>query len=74
MNTAKIKLELFRKIDALEDNKVQKLHQLLFPSQQKKVDFWDSLNKVQIKDIEDGIKDLDLGRKKDFYWVIELLK
>ena len=67
METAEIKLEIFRYIDNLENYKLKKIYDLLFSNQQKdKADFWDNLSDLEKKDIELGIKDLDEGKSKNF--------
>lgn len=70
MKTAQIKLELFRFIDNLNENILMQLYKNLIISKEKDIDFWDTLNEWQKKDIEEGIADLDNGKKKDFNEVI----
>jgi len=67
MQTAEIKLEIFRYIDNLEISKLHKFYNLLFSNYQKsEVDFWNALNKWQKTDIEHGISDLEKGKKQNF--------
>lgn len=70
MNTAQIKLELFRKIDNLEQSKLLQLYNYLVKNTNKSVDFWNKLSAAQKDDIQAGIDDLDNGRKKNFEDVI----
>ena len=66
MNTAQVKLELFRTIDNLEQNKLSQLYNYLVKDANKPVDFWDDLNAAQKADIQSGINDLNRGKKKNF--------
>ena len=74
MNSAQIKLELFRKIDSLEQSKLSQLYNYLVKQTSKSIDFWDELSLVQRRDIEKGIDDLNNGRKKNFKDVITKYK
>jgi len=74
MNTAQIKLELFRKIDNLEQNKLAQLYNYLVKKTNKSVDFWNELSVEEKSDIEKGINDLNNGRKKNFKEVIAKYK
>jgi hypothetical protein len=74
MNTAQLKIELFRKIDTLEENKLVKLYKFLIKKRIKKKDFWNTLNDAQIEDIEIGLTDIEKGKKKDFNKVISKYK
>ena len=67
MQTAEIKLEIFRYIDSLEESKLSQIYDLLFLKlQNQQVDFWDTLNEWQKNDIELGLADLEKGDKKEF--------
>lgn len=66
MNSDKIKLELFRVIDRLPENKLNTLYQLVASKSFAESDFWDDLETWQKEDILAGIKDLDNGEKADF--------
>ncbi len=67
MQTAEIKLEIFRYIDNLDVSKLQKFYNLLFVnSQGNDIDFWNALNEWQKNDIELGISDLEKGEKQNF--------
>jgi hypothetical protein len=74
MNIAQLKIELFRKIDTLEQNKLVELHTFLINKGRKKNDFWITLNDAQIEDIEVGLNDIEKGKKKDFNKVISKYK
>lgn len=66
MNSDKIKLELFRVIDRLPENKLKTLYQLVASKGFEEQDFWDDLETWQKEDILAGIEDLDNGKKTDF--------
>ncbi len=74
MNIAQLKIELFRKIDTLEENKLVELYKFLINKGGKKKDFWITLNDAQIEDIEVGLNDIEKGKKKDFNKVISKYK
>lgn len=74
MNTAQIKLELFREIDTLEESKLSKLYNYLVKKTNKSVDFWNELSAAQQADIEAGINDLNKGRKKSLKEVVAKYK
>ena len=65
MQTAEIKLEIFRYIDNLDKSKLTNIYNSIFYGKEKQeIDFWDTLTDMQKKDIEQGIVDLE-NRKKD---------
>ena len=67
MQISEIKLELFRYIDNLEENKLLQIYQSIISNKAKKeVDFWETLNEWQKQDIEAGLADLEAGKKLDF--------
>jgi hypothetical protein len=72
MQISEIKLELFRYIDNLENNKLQQIYKYLISDRTDNIesDFWLSLNEWQKNDINSGISDLEEGRKKSFDKVI----
>ena len=74
MNTSQIKIELFRKIDILEDSKLVELYNFLVKKSTTKKDFWKELNQDQVADIEAGLADLEKGKKKDFNKVVAKYK
>ncbi len=72
METAQIKLELFRYIDKLNENKLFQLYEFLVQeTESKKKDFWLMLSEWEKNDIELGIGDLDSGKKRDFFEYFE---
>jgi hypothetical protein len=73
MNTSQLKLELFRKIDLLEEGPLLELYNFLVKKNGKK-DFWKELNDSQKEDIEAGLADIQKGRKKEFSKVIAKYK
>jgi len=74
MSTAEIKIELFRKIDTLDENSLQKLYNFLVNNiKSKGNDFWDDLSDIQKSDIFSGLEDLKNGKKKNFSEVINSL-
>jgi predicted transcriptional regulator len=74
MDTSHIKLELFRKIDVLEESTLMELYNFLVKKKSTKKDFWNELNKAQQADIEAGIADLEKGNTKSFDTVISNYK
>ena len=72
METAQIKLELFRYIDQLNENKLFRLYNfLVHEAENKRKDFWLMLSEWEKNDIELGIHDLENGKKKDFFEYFE---
>ncbi|MEO6883233.1 MAG: hypothetical protein ABI199_04320 [Bacteroidia bacterium] len=74
MNTSQIKLEIFRKIDVLEEAKLLYLYQFLVKKNTSEKDFFKTLNEAQKADIEAGLDDLEKGRKSKFDKVISKYK
>ncbi len=74
MNTSEIKLELFRKIDMLEESRLVELYNFLVKKTPNKQDFWKELSEAQKTDIEAGLTDLSKGKKKDFNKVMAKYK
>ncbi|OQY04827.1 MAG: hypothetical protein B6I20_02335 [Bacteroidetes bacterium 4572_117] len=67
MQTAEIKLEIFRYIDSLETSKLNSIYNLLISNRQKQgSDFWEALNEWEKNDIELGLVDLENGKKQNF--------
>ncbi len=65
MQTAELKLEIFRYIDNPDESKLT--YNYLISNQKKpRTDFWNTLNNWQKKDIELGIADLENDKKKSF--------
>ncbi len=70
MTIAQLKLELFREIDNLDNRKLKQLYNYLVSKSKQSSDFWNELSASQKADIEEGIKDLEKGKKKNFNAVI----
>ena len=64
MSTAELKLELFRQIDILDNQRIKELHGVMmnYFNTQSDVEEWESLSDKEQKDIEDAILELDAGR------------
>tara|TARA_R110001592_G_scaffold336614_2_gene622248 strand:- start:3515 stop:3748 length:234 start_codon:yes stop_codon:yes gene_type:complete len=63
MNSAEIKLDLFRKLDGLSGSKLQEAYGLLLNFiNQNSADFWDDLTPKQQEAIKQGVKELDEGK------------
>ncbi len=73
MEAAEIKLELFRYIDNLGNNKLLQLYKH-FIQDTHDTDFWNTLNEWQKEDIEVGLTDLRQGRKQSFDKVMSKYK
>ena len=63
MNDAEIKLELFRKIDMLEESELEEVYGILLNFLNSKNDYneWDQLTNEQKDAILYGVKELDEG-------------
>ena len=68
MQIPEIKLELFRYIDNLENNKLIQIYDQLIKrnTNETETDFWPTLNEWQKNDIEAGLTDLEQGKKRSF--------
>ena len=65
-NPSEIKLELFRFIDNLTDNKLRDFYYFFIENQSgKNEDFWNSLSDWEKDDINAGIRDLNNGKHKE---------
>lgn len=65
VNMSDIKLQLFRFIDKLSENKLEKIYNLLILNEEDQTnDFWDLLSDWEKEDINAGISDLENGRYK----------
>ncbi len=64
MNAAELKLLIFRKIDLLEENKLQEIYGILlnYINGQKNIDDWGSLTEEQKQGILDAISEIDSGK------------
>jgi hypothetical protein len=66
MDSDKIKIELFRFIDALPVVRLNDLYEMLLSQKDDVEVIGNKLSDWQQRDINAGIKDLDEGRKMDF--------
>lgn len=67
MNTAEIKLDLFRKLDGLKGQKLQEAYGLLLNFiNQNPTDFWDELTPEQQEAIKLAEKEIDSGNYVEF--------
>jgi hypothetical protein len=64
MNPAEIKIELFRKLDGLKDNKLNEVYGLLlnYINNEKDVSEWDSLSNEEKAALEQGIEQLNANK------------
>jgi len=70
-NSSELKLQLFRFIDTLPQNKLQRFYNLLILNQEHGMnDFWDFLSDWEKDDIQAGISDLENGRFKNIEEVL----
>ena len=70
-NSSEIKLELFRYIDNLSDNKLHDFYKFFITKQPEKAeDFWDLLSGWEKDDINAGIRDLNDGKCKEINQVL----
>ena len=55
MNASEIKIDLFRKIDALKDSRLKEVYGMFlnFINSKKEIDNWDSLTKEQLNNQEE---------------------
>ena len=74
METAQVKLELFRFIDTINENNLMQLYDSLIVEKNKEQDFWLKLSAWEKQDIETGIDDLNNGRKSDFFEFMRSVK
>ena len=72
MNTAEIKIDLFRKIDSLKGRNLQEAYGLLlnYISGNYALDEWKNLTIEQQNAIHEGIKELDNGEGRNHSIVI----
>ena len=70
-NPSEIKLELFRFIDNLSDNKLRDFYNFFIVKQPEKTeDFWNLLSDWEKDDINAGIRDLNKGKHKEINQVL----
>jgi len=71
INSSEIKLQLFRFIDTLPENRLQQFYNLLILNQEEqKSDFWDLLSDWEKEDINAGILDIENGKYKNINAVL----
>jgi hypothetical protein len=73
MNTAELKLELFRKLDTLEKSKLEQVYGILmnFFSKDNDLTEWNNLSKIQQQGLLDAIKEMDNSEGLEHQTVIE---
>ena len=65
-NPSDLKLQLFRYIDTLPENRLKEFYNLLILNKDKQeTDFWDLLSNWEKDDINAGISDLNNGKFKN---------
>jgi len=66
IKSSEIKLQLFRFIDTLPENRLQHFYNLLILNdEEQKNDFWDLLSEYEKDDITYGISDIERGKYKN---------
>jgi len=63
MNSAEIKIDLFRKLDSLKGNRLEEAYNILlnYINEKNEIDDWKNLTQEQQNAIRHGIKQLDNG-------------
>jgi len=76
MNSAEIKIDLFRKLDSLKDKSLKEAYGLLinYINSNNNPTDWDDLSEEQIKGIKLGLKQLDNGDGREHSQVISELR
>ncbi|MCY7356073.1 MAG: hypothetical protein LH609_01120 [Rudanella sp.] len=68
MNTTQLKTTLHSLIDHIEDDSILQAYVVLLSREAKpEADFWDTLDVPTKAAIEEGVQDLNAGRKTDFF-------
>lgn len=72
MNSAEIKIDLFRKLDALKGNRLEEAYGVLlnYISGKNEINHWENLSLEQQNAIKLGVKQLDNGEGKSHHKVI----
>lgn len=67
MNSAEIKIDLFRKLDSLKENQLEEAYGMLlnYINGKKKLEDWQDLTQEQQDGIKLGIKQLDNGEGRE---------
>lgn len=72
MNTIELQTTLHKLIDHINDDNVLRAYVLLLSREaEPEPDFWDSLDVPTKAAIEEGVQDLNSGRKTDFFQHME---
>ena len=76
MNTAELKLKLFREIDTLEKSKLEQVYGLLFNfiHQENDTEEWNSLSKTQQKGLIDAIDEMNSSEGVDHKSIMKKYK
>ncbi len=76
MNPTEIKIDLFKKLEALKGNQLKEAYGILlnFINSKDDSEEWEKLNKEQKKAIEYGINELDSGKGISHNMVMENMK
>ena len=76
MNTAELKLKLFREIDILEKSKLEQVYGLFvnFINEEIDTEEWKSLSKIQQKGLLDAIDEMDSSEGIEHKTIIEKYK
>lgn len=67
MTTAKLKADLFKYIDEINDKSILSALVNLLSKRKNKKDFWDELDEKQRNEILKAIRDLDSGHMYSFH-------
>ncbi len=64
MTVSDLKLKIFRQIDSLEKNRLEKLYGVLlnYTNEKKGLDDWERLTEEQKQGIFDAIEEIELGK------------
>ena len=64
MNTAEIKLKIFRQIDSVEPSKLEEIYGLIlnYINSKKETNEWIGISKEEIKQIETALYELESGK------------
>lgn len=67
MNASEIKLDLFRKLDSLKENRLEEIYGKLINliNSNSEINDWDNLTIKQKEAIHEGVKELDNGKGRN---------
>lgn len=76
MNTAEIKLDLFRKLDSLKGKNLEKAYGMItnLINGNEEIDEWDHMTNEQKNAISEGIAQLDKGEGRNHIEILSELK